>query len=174
MTKAGEIAEGRIREDFKWFERWPKGVEGQKLRKILGISWVIDTTLDIFKSFDTPQESRKSFHPASLLLSIQRVYENLHPRCGYFGRAWNTEIKDYNNFHLSFVSPRSLTNLFILGRRIVLRISVSRMESILRSCCHESHRRWSILIEQRLIDKVRGGSKMRKMFKWVYIWKRNL
>lgn len=66
MTKAGEIAEGRIREDFKWFERWPKGVEGQKLRKILGISWVIDTTLDIFKSFDTPQESRKSFHPVQV------------------------------------------------------------------------------------------------------------
>lgn len=53
-----------ILEDFKWFETFER-LGGRKLRKILGISRVIDTTLDIFKSFDSSEFLELNANPAN-------------------------------------------------------------------------------------------------------------
>lgn len=79
-------------------------LEGQKFRKILGISWVIDTTLDIFKSFDTPSSwARKNVSPANpsilwksnVFFSVFKEFTRIHilDTMLYSGHAWDTVVE---------------------------------------------------------------------------------
>lgn len=127
MTKAGEIAEGvpKISSDLKRLKGLAERLGGSEVQKdlgnLLGISWVIDTTLDIFKSFDTPSSwvpknatgIPQILPPCeSLLFRIQRESaSSIRIRYILVTRGIR---KSRINVILAVVSPCSLTNLFIL------------------------------------------------------------